>query len=406
MYGVEMYYTIKTLLEQGKSQREISRQLGIHRKTVRKIKLSIEAERLHPVVALRPKRLDSYRDQIEVRLATQTARLIYEWLRHEEGIAVSYTTVARYVKGLKGKAEVYVPVLTAPGEEAQVDFGYLGYFDQCGNRVKVWSFSMVLGYSRYSYHELVLDQRVSTFIRCHIHAFEYFGGVPAQVKIDNLKSGVIQASFYEPLIQAEYAAFLSHYGTVAITARPARGQDKGKVESSVKYVKYNFLKRLRHRDHKRAVKDLAHWTDHICNKRIHGTTRKVPVEVYNNEEKPSMLVLPTQRFEWFEVSRRKVNRMGHISYANNYYSIPYQYSGEEVLVKSNGNVLRVYQHQDLLCIHALCREKGRYISREEHKPPYKQTKSEEYYRAKVAADWTRCTTVPSSPSRLQTSPLA
>jgi transposase len=87
---------------------------------------------------------------------------------------------------------------------------------------------MVLSHSRYSYNEIVLNQSVSTFIRCHIHAFEYFGGVPEVIKIDNLKAGVITPSFYEPVIQYQYAEFLSHYGSSPVTARINRGQDKGK----------------------------------------------------------------------------------------------------------------------------------------------------------------------------------
>ena len=117
--------------------------------------------------------------------------------------------------------------------------------------VKVWVFSMVLSHSHHSYSEVVLDQSVSTFIRCHIHAFEFFGGVPATVKIDNLKAGVITPSFFEPVIQHQYATFLEHYGSSPITVRIGCDQDKGKIESSIKYIKNNFLKRIDHRDYYR-----------------------------------------------------------------------------------------------------------------------------------------------------------
>ena len=89
-----------------------------------------------------------------------------------------------------------------PGEEAQVDFGYLGMSpDDTGKRKKTWVFNMRLSYSRLDYFEKVYDQKVETFIAAHIHAFEFFGGIPEYVKIDNLKAAILEANFYEPIYQ-------------------------------------------------------------------------------------------------------------------------------------------------------------------------------------------------------------
>ncbi len=105
-------------------------------------------------------------------------------------------------------------VLTAlPGEEAQVDFGYIGTLAlQDVRRKKAWVFTMELSYSRHMYSQIVFNQRVQTFIDCHKRAFNYFGGVPENVKIDNLKAGILEADFYEPTVQRSYAAFAAHYG--------------------------------------------------------------------------------------------------------------------------------------------------------------------------------------------------
>lgn len=83
----------------------------------------------------------------------------------------------------------------------------LTYFEKDGKRIKLWAFCMTLSSSRYAYYELVRDQSVPTFIQCHINAFEFFGGVPQTVSIDNLKSAVLKASFYEPSIHKEYVRF-------------------------------------------------------------------------------------------------------------------------------------------------------------------------------------------------------
>lgn len=139
-----------------------------------------------------------------------------------------------FVNQLHGLGQSFVPMHSEAGEESQVDFGYLGRFTTtAGRKVKVWCFSIVLSHSRYSYHEVVLDQRVKTFIRCHRNAFEYFGGVPRRVKLDNLKAGVIEPNFYEPILQEQYSEFLAHYGCAGVPCRVRKPEHKGKVESGV-----------------------------------------------------------------------------------------------------------------------------------------------------------------------------
>ena len=129
---------------------------------------------------------------------------------------------------------------TLPGEEAQVDFGYLGLTYYKGKKRKTWVFNMRLSYSRLDYYEIVYDQRVETFIQGHINAFYYFAGIPQYVKIDNLKAAILKANFYEPIYQELYKNFAYHYGFHPLPCRVRRPNDKGKVESGIKYVKNNF----------------------------------------------------------------------------------------------------------------------------------------------------------------------
>jgi transposase len=350
---------------------------------VAKISEKIASGQSWPPPQTRNKRLSDYHEKIrELVENNKSAVLIHDHLARVYDLSVSYPTVARYVQQFK-KSEVFVPMLCDPGEEAQVDFGYLGRFKQDGKSKKVWVFSFILSHSRLGYHELVLDQKVSTFIACHIHSFEYLGGVPATIKIDNLKAGVITPSFYEPIIQEQYAKFLKHYGTSPIVSRPYRPQDKGKVESGIKYLGNNFIPRLNHRDLDRAKKDLALWNDNVSNVRVHGTTRKVPMEVYNRIERKALLPLPPQRYELFDVEQRKVATYHHVLFKYNYYSVPHDYYGQEVMIRSNGSVVRIYKDQQEIALHGIAKGTGQYITREEHKPPNKQKKSREYYVSKV-----------------------
>jgi transposase len=109
----------------------------------------------------------------------------------------SYDTVKRYIKNLKSEPKkVYMVLNTLPGEEAQIESGYIGSLKSNNRLKKAWIFITTLSYPRYMYVQIVFDQTVKIFIGCHENAFKYFGGIPKTVKIDNLKSGILQADFF------------------------------------------------------------------------------------------------------------------------------------------------------------------------------------------------------------------
>lgn len=385
MYKVAMYHTIKTLLAQGKSQREIARDLSMCRKTVSRIARALGDGTQGPAEQVRFKVLDEYEKEIsDYHESGLSVVLIHRKLVERHGLTISYPSVARSVERLR-KREVYVPLHCDPGEECQVDFGYLGQFRRNGRPVKVWVFAMVLSHSRYSYHRLVTSQRVQEFLDCHIRAFEYFGGVPCSVKLDNLKSGVITPDLYEPLLQEQYASFLAYYGCAGIACRPRRPQDKGKVESAIKYVKNNFLKGFEGESYEELVCALRVWNEEVCNKRTHGTTRRVPASVFQSVERGALGALPSLRYQITEVTGRRVNRMAHISYRQNFYSVPARYAGSQVRLESNGTVLRVYHDQVQIASHLISPDIGMYVSMQEHRPEGKRLVAREEYQRDMTA---------------------
>ena len=379
-----MYQTIKTLLSHGKSIREIASELGMCRKTVSRIQKALLRGLEEPELQTRRKRLDDYLDDIGGYMENGlSAVLIHQRLRERHGLEVSYPSVARSIERLK-KQEVFVPLLSDPGEEGQVDFGYLGIFRRNGRPVKVWVFSMVLSHSRYSFYTLVTSQRVDEFLDCHIKAFEYFGGVPRTVKLDNLKSGVTTPDLYQPELQRQYSEFLSYYGCAGIACRPRRPQDKGKVESSIKYVKNNFLKGFEGNSYHDLLCALKVWNEETCNKRVHGTTRRVPLAMFQQNEKPALIALPLLRYEILEVGSRKVTRLAHVSYRHNYYSVPATYAGKTVRLESNGTCLKIFDGSIQIAIHQVSGQIGMYVSRQEHRPEYKKNVSREEYQQQMA----------------------
>jgi len=377
MLGVEMYYTVKTLLDQGKNLSQIAREVGIDRKTVRKIRDKLKEGGIKPPEFSRKSILDPYKEQIIEYLSEGLSGvLIHQRLVNEHNLSISYSCVKKYLRKLRCSKGIYVPLISPPGEEAQVDFGYVGYLydTRVKKKVKSWIFCMVLSHSRYKYYEIVQSQDVKTFIRCHINAFEFFGGAPKVVKIDNLKSGVLGANFYEPIIQHEYAQMLRFYGSSPFACKVRYPQEKGKVESGIKYVKNNFFKSNKEKDYYRVKDLLRDWQDNVCNRKIHGTTRKVPYEQFLQREKSKLLPLPSERYELYDVLERVVNRYGHITYLYNFYSVPYDYIGQKVSVRSNGKLLRIYnENQEEIAVHTICNLKGEFITNEVHHPKLKSS---------------------------------
>jgi hypothetical protein len=137
-----------------------------------------------------------------------------------------------------------IRVEVAPGEEAQVDFGYAGQFldPELGRVRRAWVFVMVLSCSRHQYAELVFDQAVATWLRLHRAAFEFFGGIPRRVVLDNLRAAIVHAALHDPEVQRSYREFAEHYGFLIAPCRPRTPEHKGKVEQGgVHYVKRNAL---------------------------------------------------------------------------------------------------------------------------------------------------------------------
>lgn len=385
MYKVGMHNTIKTHLGLGHSIRSIARLLGLSRNTVRSIARQIEEGHAIPQTIVRKKLLSDYESEIISQMNKEKSSvLIHEFLVSKYGLTIDYTTVSRFVKTLK-KTEVYVPVNTPPGQEAQVDFGYIGRFIKDGKNVKVWGFCMVLSYSRKGFYCLVTDQSVKSFIKCHSLAFEYYCGVPQVVRLDNLKAGVITPDFYEPIYQEEYARFLDYYGSSPIACRPRTPEHKGKVERGIGYLKENFIKRYDDQiiDYYELERKLTVWIDKVCNARKHGTTRKIPAEVFALEERSTLSPLPVLRYEFPLIELRKVDSYGHIHHLYNFYSVPYYKSGLELIVKICGNILRVYEGQLEVACHGIVEGKGIYVTRDEHKPPYKVKKDLQWYEEKA-----------------------
>lgn len=289
----------------------------------------------------------------------------------DHGFRGSYSSLQRYVsKSQLFKEKPVFRIESNPGEIAQVDFGSVGmiYDELAKAQVKAYVFVMVLGFSRDAYYEIVKHQDIATWCSCHIHAFEHFGGVPQIIIPDNLKSAIIKASFLDPVANKSYADLSKHYGFQIDPCLPGTPEHKGKVESGVKYVKNNFLPLRVFPNFADANRQLREWNNEIARMRIHGTTRRKPLELFENYEKGALRKLVLQRFEIPVWKRLKVYRDIHIQFDKAYYSVPYELRGEYVEARKTDSQVAVFHDNELVAVH-IPAPTGKRRTNKDHYPP-------------------------------------
>ena len=278
----------------------------------------------------------------------------------------------RKAEGIKPE-DVAIPVQTEPGEVAQVDFGYVGkLWDPTEGRFRRgWAFVMVLGYSRHMVVRIVFDQKVETWLRLHVEAFEELGGVPKVIVPDNLKAAVIRAAFGvdgAPVLNRSYRELARHYGFKVDPTPPRSPEKKGKVESGVKYVKRSFFKpRAAQQDVEVLRAELARWVVEIAGRREHGTTRTRPLEVFETIEREALLPLPQTRWRPVVWREAKVHQDAHVLVERALYSVPWRLIGKRVQSRSTGNSVELYFEDARVATHERIRP-GQRRTKEEHLP--------------------------------------
>lgn len=375
-----MYNTIETLYKRGYNKSEIARMTGHDWKTISKAIKAIKAGKF-PKRQTPACKLDIHKEQILEWLESNLSGIRIHELLKQQGVISSYSTVKNYIKSLKGKETVCIRFQTLPGEEAQVDFGYVGRLpDEQGKLRKAWVFNMRLSYSRLDYYEVVYNQNVETFINCHIKAFDYFNGVPKVVKIDNLKAAILEANIYQPVYQATYKQFANYYGFEILPCRVRQPQEKGKVESGIKYVKNNFFAGRHFATKPILEQQLKQWLDQTCNVRLHGTTRQIPQQLFETKEKEALKALPAEPYRQPKVSQRSIYRDCHAYVEYNYYSVPYQYVGKTVDIEIDEKLIRLFYAGQLVALHQRLTGRGQFSTQEAHYPSHKLVFSTEHQK--------------------------
>ena len=346
----------------------IARRLRLSRKTVRRaLQSEIPPERKQR--RRRPSKLDSYKEYINERLGEYPglpATVIFEEIT-SRGYTGKMRILWEYVSSIREKKrEVFFRIETLPGEYAQVDWANCGVV-QIGNAVRKLScFVMVLSYSRMMYLEFTLSQCMEDFLRCHINAFKFFGGVTKKILYDNVKTVVLSRLGKDIRFNPKFMEFAGVYLFDLRLCNPGRGNEKGKVESGIKYIRSNFLSG---RKIKMAWPDIQcdarSWRDATANVRIHGTTREKPIDRFE-KEKPLLMRMPSKDYDASIIRAVKANSQALIHFDGNVYSVPFTLAYKPLLIKATAYEIRIFKDSKQVALHKRNYERGMVIEDPKH----------------------------------------
>jgi hypothetical protein len=342
------------------------------------------------LAAVRPGRSDDTPGEIEA-LLLQHKEKIRSWVKPEpphrrglkltkvhellerRGVKVSYSGLHRYaVKHLEfGQNRMTVRVADVdPGELAEVDFGKLGMIPdpETGKKRVLHALIVTLVHSRHQYVHLTHSQKLQDLLEGLEDAFEFFGGVPRRVVIDNLKAAVTKADRYDPAFHRSFAAYADHRGFVIDAANVRHPTGKPHVERQVQYVRESFFKGETFLSLSHARREAVRWCLGKAGLRIHGTTRKMPLREFEAHEKPALLPLTKERFDPPMWAEPKVHPDFHIQFNYALYSVPYQYRGKQVTVCADSKMVRIYCCGKQIKIHPLQPPGGRSTDPNDYPP--------------------------------------
>ena len=352
MIDYEAFCKIKLLNRQdGLTAAQIANKLALDARTVAKW---LDQEKYMPRKSPpKASKLDPFKDDIirMLELHPYTATQIFQRI-DELGYTGSYSTVKKYVRKARPKrSPAFLKLSFAPAECAQVDWGSYGSVNVGETRRRLSFFVMVLCHSRMMYVEFTVSQTMEHFLACHQNAFHFFGGCPAKIMVDNLKSAVLKRIVGQaPVFNPRYLDFAHHYGFSIAACNVRKGNEKGRVESGVGYTKKNLLAGWEINDFSVIEPVCKHWLDSVANVRIHGETKKKPVELFA-EEQPRLKPLPANLYDVATITQVRASSQFRVTVDTNRYSVPAEYAGADITLKTYPDRLCMYSREKLIAQH-------------------------------------------------------
>ena len=352
--------------EQGLSVSQIAAALELDPKTVAKW---IARPTYRPRASgRRPSKLDGFKGQIAALLERHpyTAQQLFQQLQ-AKGYTGGYSILKEFIRQVRPvRQPAFLSLEFAPGECAQVDWGSFGSVTVGSTRRRLSFFVLVLCYSRLMYLEFTVSEGMEHFLSCHRRAFEFLGGVPEKVMIDNLKVGVLRHPAGEPAsFHPRYLDLAAHYGFRPVACNVAKANEKGRVENAVGYVKKNFLAGLELPSFAAVNPAAVVWRDTVANVRLHGETRRKPSELFA-EEKPRLRPLPVHPYDGAVVRPISANACCHVVLDTNRYSVPHLYASQKLTLKLYPDELLLFHHEKLIATHPRSYDRRQLLRNPDH----------------------------------------
>jgi len=381
---------LRLSLEMGLSQREVAGATGCSLGMVNAILARVQESEIQNPLSLETKELGSiiyppgnekakaepdfeYIDR-EMKKKGITLYLLWEEYKIENPGGFMYTQFCEKYRTYRKNNSVYMRKFYKAGEKMLVDWAGLTMKYSAGKNSEktVYIFVAVLPASSYLYAQPLADMKMENWIEGHVNAFEYFTGVPRLLVPDNVKTAVIKASRYEPELNRTYREMAEYYGTVIVPARPNKPTDKSPVETGVQIVERRIISKLRN-ERFLSLEELAEaFQDEvdIINgqpfQKQSGSRRSVFLETEQHE----LMRLPSKRYEYAQFKQAKAGFDYHVALdKNQYYSVPYQFAGQIVLIRSTLRVVEVFFNGERIACHVKNTDpRRRFITDKSHMP--------------------------------------
>ena len=358
---------------EGWRRETIARHLGVHHSTVRRALVSMGELAAEDKRSARPSILDGFvpwlREQLE-RYPSLPASQLYEMARRR-----GYPGGADHFRhrlaelGLRPRRapEAFFELSTLPGEQGQVDWAHFGRRRVRGGWRTLWAFVLVLSFSRQLFVRFFYDARLPSFLAGHVEAFTRFGGAPRCLLYDNLKSAVLERvgasgiRFHPRLLELADA-----YGYEPRPVAPRRGNEKGRVERAIRYLRGAFWPLRSELDLADLNREADRWCQEVAARRSWPQDRRRTVEQAYRQERPLLLPLPPQPFPCHEIVAAAVGRTPYVAFDANRYSVPHERIARTLTVVADAEELRILDRHELVARHRRSWDKGRVIEEPAH----------------------------------------
>jgi transposase len=312
--------------------------------------------------------------QRELARPGMTRMLLWQEYKAEHPDGLQYTAFCiHYRKWLERTAEPVMRFEHRAGDKCFVDYAgqTAEVIDRTSGEIRqAQVFVAVLGCSNYTYVEASWSQALADWLGAHVRALAFFGGTPAALVPDNLKSGVDRAHRYDPDLNRAYAEFAEHYGVAILPARVRKPRDKSKVETAVQIVERWILARLRDRQFfslaelNAAIDQLLIELNERPFQKLDGSRRSRFIEL----DRPALKALPPRAYEYAQWKLAKVHPDYHIEVDHAYYSVPYKHIGERVEVRVSARMLEIFAKRQLIASHIRLFKRGARATLDAHRP--------------------------------------